>query len=76
MNIVSMLLNIVYFLLLARVIISWLRPDPTNPIVSFIHQMTEPILEPIRRMIPPSGGVDFSPMVLFVIIILLQNFLR
>ena len=73
MAVLALVINILNLLILARVVISWLRPDPTNPIVNFIYQATEPILEPIRRILPPSGGVDFSPLVVFVILMFVQR---
>ena len=75
MGIIALIFNVINLLVLARVIISWLRPDPYNPIVRFIYQTTEPMLEPIRNILPPAGGIDFSPIVLFVILNLLQSIL-
>ena len=74
-QIVSLLLNLLYFLILARIIISFIRVSPYHPtwgpIIRFIHQATEPILAPVRNLLPPMGGLDFSPL----IVLLLARFL-
>ena len=68
-------LNIFMYIVIARAILSWVSPDPYNPIVRFIHKVTEPVLYQIRRRIPVSfGGIDFSPILVFLAIIFLQRF--
>ena len=66
--------------ILARILLTWIPIDPFHPIVRILNQITEPILGPARRIIPPIGGIDFSPIiVLFLLTIverLLLNFLR
>jgi YggT family protein len=63
------------WIVIARAVLSWVSPDPYNPIVRFIHQVTEPVLYQIRRRIPVSfGGIDFSPIIVFLAIIFLQRF--
>ena len=63
------------WIVIARAVLSWVSPDPYNPIVRFIHQVTEPVLYQIRRRIPVSfGGIDFSPILVFLAIIFLQRF--
>jgi len=66
-----------YFLILiGRIICSWVQADPYNPIVSFLFMVTEPVLAPIRRVIPPIAGLDFSVIVAIVIVqIGIQGFL-
>lgn len=70
-QIVSLLLNLLYFLILARIIISFIRVSPYHPtwgpIIRFIHQATEPILAPVRNMLPPMGGLDFSPLIVLIL---------
>lgn len=65
--------------ILARILLTWIPIDPFHPIVRILNQITEPILGPARRIIPPIGGIDFSPIiVLFLLNIverLLLNFL-
>ena len=69
-------LTIYMWIVIARAVISWVNPDPYNPIVRFLYQATEPVLYRIRRTIPlPMTGIDFSPIVVFIIIIFLDNFL-
>ena len=56
------------------VIISWIQLPPTNPVASFLHTMTEPLLAPIRRLLPAMGGIDFSPFVLLIALRLVRGF--
>ena len=68
-------LNIFMWIIIARAILSWVSPDPFNPIVRFIHNVTEPVLYPIRRRIPLSfGGIDFSPVIVLLAVIFMQRF--
>ncbi len=70
------LLNIFMWLIIARAVLSWVNPDPYNPIVRFIHNFTEPVLYRIRLKIPVNyGGIDLSPIIVFLIIVFLQKFL-
>lgn len=55
-----------------RVILSWVNPDPRNPVVSMLYSLTEPILAPARRVIPAIGGLDLSPLVVLVLLQALQ----
>lgn len=71
-ELVDGLLTIYKYLLLANVIISWVNADPYNPIVSFIYRVTNPLLRRIRRHMPDTGMIDFSPLVAFAIIYILQ----
>ena len=73
-SIVSILLNIMYWLILIRALISWVNPDPFNPLVQFLQRATEPLLEPIRRLLPPLP-IDLSPIIAFLCIIFLKKFL-
>jgi YggT family protein len=63
-SIITAVFSVLQILIFARVIISWIRPDPYNPIVKFIYDATEPLLQPIRRLLPPMSGIDFSPIIL------------
>ncbi|HPA13812.1 MAG TPA: YggT family protein [Desulfobacterales bacterium] len=64
------------WIIIARAVLSWVSPDPYNPIVRFIHNVTEPVLYPIRRKLPVVfGGMDLSPIIVFLIIIFLRKFL-
>ena len=73
-EVASIILTMLYWLILVRALISWVNPDPFNPIVQFLNRTTEPILNPIRRLLPPMG-LDISPMVAFLVIIFLRSFL-
>lgn len=61
-DLVQFLSKIFYVLILARVVLSWVSPNPGNPLVGFIYRLTEPIMAPVRKLIPSAGGMDFSPM--------------
>lgn len=76
-HILDILLTICYWLVLVRAIISWVNPDPNNPIVQFLYKATEPILSPMRRILPAGlkWGIDISPIVAFLAIIFLKSFL-
>ena len=70
----ELFLSILYWLILVRALISWVNPDPFNPVVQFLTRTTEPILNPIRRILPPMG-IDISPVIAFLAIIFLKSFL-
>ena len=75
-TIIHYVLTIYMWLIIARAVISWVNPDPYNPIVRFLYQVTEPVLFRVRRLLPlTAGGIDFSPIIVFVIIIFLDSFL-
>jgi YggT family protein len=75
-SVLNMLLSAYMWILIIRALISWVNPDPYNPIVRFLHAATDPLLYRVRRLLPVSfGGIDFSPIVVIVAIIFLQNFL-
>ncbi len=75
-KILHIILNAYMWVIIARAIMSWFNPDPYNPIVRFIHNITDPVLLAVRRRIPASfGGIDFSPMIVLLAIVLLDNFL-
>jgi len=76
-HILSLLITIAYWLILIRVLISWVNPDPYNPIVQFLYKTTEPILYPIRKMLPSTlgFGIDISPIIAFLAIMFLRSFL-
>ncbi len=74
-TILDMVLGFYMLLILGRVIISWVNADPYNPIVQFLYQATEPPLRLIRRRVGIYGGVDFSPMILLLVVVFLRGFL-
>ncbi len=67
-------LNIYMWIVIARAVLSWVNPDPYNPIVRFIHNATEPVLRVIRSRVPAIEGIDISPIIVFLAIIFLQYF--
>jgi len=74
--VISYILNIYMWVIIVRVVLSWVNPDPYNSIVRFIYNITEPVLYRIRIRIPVIlGGIDLSPIIVFLIIIFLQKFL-
>ena len=75
-TVIAYVLQIYSWIVIARVVISWVNADPYNPIVRAIYSMTEPVLYRIRRALPVvAGGIDFSPIVVFIGIMFLQSFL-
>jgi YggT family protein len=65
-----------YWLIIIRAVISWVNPDPYNPLVQFLYKVTEPMLAPFRRIVPIySIGVDISPIFAIILILFLQRFL-
>jgi YggT family protein len=75
-KIIDLALNIYIWIIIGRALISWVNPDPYNPIVTFLYRATEPVLAPIRRLIPIRGlGIDISPIIVIMIIYFLQTFL-
>ncbi len=74
-GVLDALLFLAMIVIIARAVLSWVSPDPYNPIVRIINQLSEPLLFPIRRRVPYLGGMDFSPIILLMLIFFLQNFL-
>lgn len=74
-NVIYYVLFIYMWIIIIRAVLSWVSPDPYNPIVRFIHNVTEPVLYQIRRRLPVSfGGIDLSPVIVLLIIMFLQSF--
>src|SRR3989338_8043653 len=73
-GVINVVLSIYYLLILIRALISWVNPDPYNTIVQLLYRATEPVLEPIRRILPPMG-IDISPIVAFLVIIFFKAFI-
>ena len=74
-GLVHILLSAVILVVIARAVLSWVSPDPYNPIVRAIIQLSEPLLYPVRRRLPPFGGMDFSPMLVILAAYFLDDFL-
>ncbi len=75
-KIIDIVLTIYMWIIIGRAIISWVNPDPYNQIVQFLYRVTEPVLAPVRRLMPFKNiGIDFSPIVIILAILFLQSFL-
>ncbi|MDD4939595.1 MAG: YggT family protein [Candidatus Omnitrophica bacterium] len=76
-HVLDVVMTILYWLILIRALISWVNPDPYNPIVQFLNKTTEPVLYPIRKLLPFSMriGIDISPIIAFIAIIFIKSFL-
>lgn len=76
-DIINLLFTIFYILLVANILLSWVRPNPYHPtwgpIIRIVNGIVEPVLNPIRRFLPPLGGLDFSPMVVLILARFLQR---
>lgn len=69
------LLDLYSLILFAAIVLSWVNLSPDNPIVKVVHRLTEPVLAPVRRLLPAAGGFDFSPLLVLLAIRLLQRLL-
>jgi YggT family protein len=67
---IGWVLDIYSWIIIAAALMSWVSPDPRNPIVMFLRQVTEPVLNPVRRLLPPwkTGGLDLSPLIVLLVI--------
>jgi YggT family protein len=67
---IGSLLVIYSWIIIIRALISWVNPDPRNPIVAFLRRITDPVLEPVRRFLPPwkTAGLDLSPVIVLIAI--------
>jgi YggT family protein len=75
-KVLDIVLIAMMWIVIIRAVLSWVNPDPFNPIVRFINNVTEPVLHPIRTKLPVNyGGIDFSPMLVFIAVIFLRTFL-
>jgi YggT family protein len=76
LGLVGLLVNFYFFAILAMIILSWIAPGSGNPAIRLLYQLTEPVMSPCRRLLPPMGGLDLSPIVVFIGINIVQIFLR
>ncbi len=75
-KVLNIALTVYMWIIIARAVLSWVNPDPYNPIVRIINQITEPVLSRVRRYVPSVfGGIDFSPIIVLLAVIFLQEFL-
>ena len=75
-DVLLLLLDLYEIVLLLRILLSWFRVDPYNPIARVLYALTDPLLDPIRSVLPPAGMLDFSPLVAFLLLFALRNVLR
>lgn len=74
-DLVDTAFRIYTYVLLARILLSWVQPNPYNPIVKWIYNVTEPVLAPARRLLPSVGMIDFSPILVFFILDIVRRLL-
>lgn len=75
-RLIDLVFTLYIFIVVARALVSWVSPDPYNPIVRFLHNATDPVLYRMRRILPFStGSMDFTPMILIFLLYMVQNFL-
>jgi YggT family protein len=74
-TLLDLVLTLAMWLIIIRALISWVSPDPYNPVVRFLYSVTEPILKPIQRLLPPMGGIDLTPIIAIFAIIFLKAFI-
>ncbi|MEE9215551.1 MAG: YggT family protein [Thermodesulfobacteriota bacterium] len=75
-TVIDYLLTFYMYIIIGRAIISWVSPNPNNPIVNFLYVATEPVLSYVRKIIPPIGGsVDISPILVLVAIVFIKQIL-
>ena len=70
---IEIIFSLLSFAILARVLISWGRVDPHHPAVQFLMEITEPVLRPIREMMPSMGMMDFSPIIALLLLSVLER---
>lgn len=75
LQVVVGLLDVYFWVIVVRAVLSWVSPDPSNPLVRILVLLTEPVLRPFRRLLPPHrmGGLDLSPLVVLVLLQFLKN---
>jgi len=73
--ILDTLLSIYMWIIIISALISWVNPDPYNPIVRFLHSVTDPVLRPIRKRLGFSMGIDISPMIVILVIMFVRYFI-
>ena len=75
-GVLDIVLTIYMWIVIISALISWVNPDPYNPIVRFLFSVTEPVFATVRRLLPfPYMGIDFSPIIVLLIIVFMQQFL-
>ena len=75
-GVVALLVNLYFFILIAMIIVSWIAPGSRHPAIELIWQISEPVMAPVRSLLPNMGGIDFSPILVFIGINVVQIGLR
>jgi len=73
---VELLFNVLQFAIIIRALLSWFNPSPDNPLVRLLYDITEPILAPLRRIVPRLGMVDITPLVAILLMSVIQTVLQ
>ncbi len=76
LQVIDLLLTLYIWIIIARCVISWIMPFPFHPVIRFIYRITEPVLAPARRIIPPISGFDLSPIIVIFIIYFIKNMIH
>ena len=76
LQVVDLCLTIYIWIIIARAIISWVNPSPYHPVVRFLYRVTEPVLAPLRKIIPPIYGIDLTPIIVIFVIYLIKNLIQ
>jgi YggT family protein len=73
-QVVKLLFDLLTYLIVAAALVTWVSPDPRNPIVQFLYRSTEWLLKPCRKILPPrrTGGIDFSPIIAILLLVLIK----
>lgn len=74
-SILDTVLSIYMWIIIIAALVSWVSPDPYNPLVRFLYRATDPVLRPVRRVVGVMGGLDFSPLIVILIIMFIRRFL-
>jgi YggT family protein len=74
-SMIMVLVELYSFVILARVLMSWVNVDPYSPLARVIYDLTEPVLAPVRNLLPPAAGLDFSPIIVLVVLQILGTML-
>jgi len=72
-QVVNIVFEVLIWLVIVRCILSFVRHNPYQPLIRFVYDVTEPIMAPFRKLIPAAGGLDFSPIVVLLVLSLVQS---
>ncbi len=75
-GVIAIVMKIYFFALLAMIILSWIAPNSYHPAIQLVSQIVEPMMAPVRKILPPIGGLDFSPILVFILINIFEILLR